>query len=173
MEYLELIQKRYSVRSYKADPVEEDKLIRILEAARIAPTASNRQPFRLIVAKTKGKEEMLFKVYNRDWFSQAPLVICACGMRSEAWVRKDGKCYLDVDVAIVMDHFILAAANEGLGTCWIAAFDQQAAQELFRLPPEVEPIILTPLGYPADKLKPKNRKTIDKLVYYDYWGGTK
>lgn len=173
MEYLELIQKRYSCRAYLSKSVEEEKLMRVFEAARLAPTASNRQPFRLIVKETKGNEEMLMRVYNRKWFSQAPLVICACGVRDEAWVRTDGKCYLDVDVAIVMDHLILAAANEGLGTCWIAAFDRLAAQEVFKLPDGIEPIILTPLGYPADNLRLKERKAINRLVFYDYWGGTK
>jgi nitroreductase len=173
MEYLQLIQKRYSTRAYKPDPVEEEKLLRILEAARIAPTAANRQPFRLIVLPTEGNEKRLAQVYSREWICQAPLIICACGLKDEAWIRKDGRSYLDVDVAIIMDHLILAAANEGLGTCWIAAFDRKEACDLFKLPEEVEPIILTPLGYPLDELKPKQRKPLKRLVYYNYWGGSK
>jgi nitroreductase len=172
MEYFKLIQNRYSVRAYKPDPVDDKKLAKILEAARLAPTASNRQPFRLIITKTAGKVEELKKVYKGAWFVQAPLVICACGVANEAWVRVDGKNYLDVDVAIVVDHLILAARNEGLGTCWIAAFNQLAAREFFALPDDIEPIILTPLGYPADMPPIKQRKPIDQLVYYEQWGGT-
>lgn len=172
MEFFKLIENRYSVRSYKADPIEDKKLTRILEAARLAPTAANRQPFRLIITKTAGKADELRKVYSMQWFVQAPLVICACGVDKEAWEREDGRTYLDVDVAIVVDHLILAARNEGLGTCLIGAFNQLAARELFSLPDEIEPIILTPLGYPADQPSHKNRKSIDQLIYYEHWGGT-
>ena len=173
MEYFDLIQKRYSVRAYQPDMVDDQKIDMLLEAARLAPTASNRQPFRIIITKTAGKQEELANVYHRDWFWSAPLVVCACGIPGEAWVRKDGKIYLAVDVAIVMDHFILAAANQGLGTCWIAAFNEEAARQFFSLPTEVEPIILTPLGYPVNSLREMVRKPIEQLVYYEKWGGTK
>ncbi len=169
MEFTELIAKRYSVRAYKPDPVEEEKLQQVLEAARLAPTAANRQPFRLIVIHTSGREAELKRIYDRDWFVQAPLVICACAVPAEGWVRRDGKRYTDVDVAIVMDHLVLAAANVGLGTCWIAAFDPDAAREVLGLPDDVEPIALTPLGYPADSPRPKERKPLSELVKYERW----
>ncbi len=114
MEFSELIEKRYSVRAYKPDPVEDDKLRQVLEAARLAPTAGNRQPFQLIVIPTAGRGAELRLIYDRDWFVQAPLVIGICGIPAEAWVRRDGKSYVDVDVAIVMDHLILAAADLGV-----------------------------------------------------------
>lgn len=169
MEFSELIQARYSVRAYKPDAIEPEKLQRVLEAARIAPTAANRQSFQLLVIQTKGREDELLKIYGRPWFVQAPLIICACGLPKQNWIRKDGKNYTDVDVAIVMDHLILAAANEGLGTCWIGAFEAEQARAIFNLPAEVEPIALTPLGYPADQLKPKQRKPIEMLVRYEHW----
>ena len=166
MDFFELIGKRYSVRDYKPDSVEEDKLQRILEAARLAPTAANRQPFQIVVLKTAGREAELRRIYARDWFVQAPLVLCACGIPAQNWVRRDGKNYNDVDVAIAMDHLILAAANSGLGTCWIAAFDPAAAREILRLPEGVEPIAFTPLGYPVDSPRPKQRKPLSDLVRY-------
>ncbi|NOZ28810.1 MAG: nitroreductase [Chloroflexi bacterium] len=169
MEFTELIARRYSVRAYKPDPVEEEKLQQVLEAARLAPTAANRQPFRLIVIHTSGREAELKRIYDRDWFVQAPLVICACAVPAEGWVRRDGKRYTDVDVAIVMDHLVLAATNVGLGTCWIAAFDPDAAREVLGLPDDVEPIALTPLGYPADSPRPKERKPLSELVKYERW----
>jgi nitroreductase len=169
MEFSELIAKRYSVRAYKPDPVEEDKLHQLLEAACLAPTAANLQPFQFIVIHTAGREAELKRIYSRDWFVQAPLVICACGVPAQGWVRRDGKNYTDVDVAIAMDHLILAATNLGLGTCWIAAFNSTAAREVLGLPDDVEPIAFTPLGYPADQAGPKKRKALLELVRYERW----
>lgn len=170
MEFSELIKKRYSVRAYKPDPVEDEVLNQVLEAARLAPTAANRQPFQLIVIHTAGREAELNRIYRKDWFVQAPLVICACGVPAQGWVRReDHKNHTDVDVAIVMDHLILAAANLGLGTCWIAAFDPAAAREVLGLPDGVEPIAFTPLGYPADQARPKKRKALSELVRYERW----
>ena len=166
MEFFELIKKRYSVRAYKPAPIEKEKLDKVLEAACLAPTAANRQPFRLIVVETKGREAELKRIYQREWFVQAPLVICACALPSEGWTRKDGKNYADVDTTIALDHLILAAANLGLGTCWIGAFDAEAAREVLGLSREEEPLALTPLGYPADEWKPKRRKLLSELVRY-------
>jgi nitroreductase len=169
MEFSELITTRYSVRAYKPDPVEDDKLQQVLEAARLAPTANNQQPFQLIVIHTAGREAELSRIYHRRWFVQAPLVICACGIPGQSWVRRDGRNYNDVDVAIAMDHLVLAAANIGLGTCWIAAFDAGAAREVLGLPDGVEPIAFTPLGYPADQPGSKKRKVLSDLVRYERW----
>ncbi len=169
MEFAELIKKRYSVRAYKADAVEEDKLQQVLEAARLAPTAANRQPFRIVVIHTAGREAELRNIYHREWFAQAPLLLCICGVPAQAWRRSDGKNYTDVDVSIAMDHLVLAAADLGLGTCWVAAFDPAAARQVLGLPDGVEPIAFTPLGYPADQLRPKERKALSELVHYEKW----
>ena len=165
MEFSALIQARYSVRAYKPDPVPDAALQQVLEAARLAPTADNRQPFRIVVIPTAGREEALRRIYSRGWFVQAPLVICVCTVPAEAWARRkyDGKPYADVDAAIVMDHMILAATDAGLGTCWIAAFDPAAAREVLELPAGVEPVLFTPLGYPADAPGPKRRKPLADL----------
>ncbi|MFH1145168.1 MAG: nitroreductase family protein [Candidatus Eisenbacteria bacterium] len=169
MEFRELIRGRYSVRAYRPDPVPEDQLAAVLEAACLAPTAANRQAFRILVLSTRGREEELKRIYARDWFVQAPLVIGICGLPEQNWVRRDGHNYVDVDAAIVMDHLILAAADAGLGTCWVGAFDPQAAREVLGLPAEVEPIAFTPLGVAADEPKPKKRKAIGELVKRDRW----
>ncbi len=169
MGFSELAQRRYSVRAYKPDPVPEEDLLQVLNDAVLAPTAANRQAFQLIVIHTAGRQQDLQRVYGRDWFVQAPLVICACGLPGDNWVRRDGKNYNDVDVAIVMDHLILSAADKGLGTCWIGAFDPDAAREVLGLPDDVEPIAFTPLGYPADSRGAKKRKTLPDLVRYERW----
>ncbi|HRD01798.1 MAG TPA: nitroreductase family protein [Candidatus Saccharicenans sp.] len=171
MEFSEVIRQRYSVRSYRPDPVPEDKLSRLLEAARLAPSASNLQPFKIMVISTKGREAELRHIYARDWFVQAPLVICLVAMPTIAWERRDGKNYAEVDAAIAMDHLILAAANEGLGTCWVGAFDPLAAREVLALPDDAEAIAFTPLGYPADSPRPKRRKSLKELVSYESWSG--
>lgn len=170
MDFLELIEKRYSVRAYKPDPVEDEKLQKVLTAAMLAPTAANRQPFRLVVIHTAGKQAELKRIYHREWFVSAPLIICLCGLANEAWIRGyDGKNYVDVDAAIVMDHIILAATELDLGTCWIASFDPATACQYLELPQGVEPIVLTPLGYPANQPKPKERKPMAELVHYEKW----
>lgn len=169
MEYFELIQKRYSVRAYKPDPVEDEKLQQVLEAARLAPTAANRQPYQIIVIHTEGRKADLKRIYQMDWFVEAPLLICAVGVPRMSWVRNDKRRYLDVDVAIVMDHLILAAADLGLGTCWVAAFDVVIARQILNLPADVEPLIFTPLGYPADQPETKERKALSDLVRYEHW----
>jgi len=169
VDVLETIASRYSVRAYRPDPIEERTLQRVLEAARLAPTAANRQPFRLIVVHTKGREEDLARVYGRPWFTQAPLVLCVVAVPGEAWRRMDGKPYDEVDATIAMDHLILTAASMGLGTCWVAAFDPVAAREVLGLPDDVEPLAFTPLGYPTSQASPKKRRPLDELVRYERW----
>jgi nitroreductase len=166
VDFFELIESRYSVRSYSNRPVEEEKLRLVLRAAQLAPTAANLQPFRLVVTDTRGREADLGQLYHRDWFFQAPLVIGICSVPAEGWVRRDGKNYADVDATIAMDHLILAAAALGLGTCWIAAFDPAVARAVFDLPAGMEPLAFTPLGYPADQAPAeKVRKSLTELLW--------
>ncbi len=170
MEYAELIAARYSVRAYRPDLVEDEKLQCVLEAARLAPTAANRQPFQVVVIHTAGREAEIGQIYHKPWFVQAPLVIAVCAISSQAWVRESDRFNARlIDAAIVADHLILAATNLGLGTCWIAAFNVEAARRVLCLPPEAEPVIFTPLGYPADVPGPKSRKPLADLVRYEHW----
>lgn len=169
MDFNELASKRYSVRAYKHNPIGKEKLSKVLNAARLAPTANNRQPFQIIVIHTKGREPELLSIYQREWFVQAPLILCVCGLPSIAWKRRDGRQYLDVDIAIVIDHMVLAASDIGLGTCIIAAFDATNARRVLSIPDDVEPILFTPLGYPADSSGIKKRKSLEELVRYENW----
>lgn len=165
MEFQQLIRARGSVRAYKPDPVPDETLQAVLEAARLAPTADNRQAFMLYVVPTAGRRDELRRVYHRDWFSQAPLVIGIVALPGRNWVRRDGHNYYDVDCAIVMDHLILAAHDLGLSTCWVAAFDPAAAREVLGLPPDQEPVAFTPLGYGAEPTRPKQRRPLGDLVF--------
>lgn len=172
MEFEELIRRRYSVRGYRPDTIEPEKLRQVLEAARLAPTAHNKQPLRLVVVHTAGRHEELNRIYPRTWFAQAPIVVGVCAFIDQGWLRRDGKSYIDVDAAIVMDHLILAATNAGLGSCWIANFDPAAAREVLELPEGVDVIAFTPLGYPAAERKPTTRKALGELVSYERWQQT-
>ncbi len=172
MDFETLVTHRYSSRSYKPDPVEKEKLDKVLEAARMAPTAANRQPFQLIIIHTEGRQEELRRIYKPDWFAvEPPLVICACALPKKGWERQryDSQNYAIVDVSIVVDHITLQAADIGLGTCWVGAFDPQAAREILHLPDQVEPIAFTPLGYPNDAPKAKKRKPLEDLARYERW----
>jgi nitroreductase len=165
MSFGELVRARYSVRAYDPAPVDEGALTRILESVRLAPTAANRQPFRVVVMRTEGHERELRRVYDRPWFVQAPLVLAVCSVPAESWVRTvDGWSAAETDAAIVMTHLLLAAADEGLGTCWVAHFDPAAAREVLGPPDGVVPFAFTPLGHPADARAPKRRRPLQELV---------
>lgn len=166
MEYFDLIQKRYSVRSYTSDKVEEEKLHKILEAALLAPTACNRQAFKIVVLRTKDHEEGLRKIYSKPFFTQAPIVLGIFSIPENNWVRSDGKNYSDVDASIAMDHIILAATALGLGTCWVANFDSAAASYLIGLGEGYEPVAFTPIGYAESSDFKKSRKPLEEIVVY-------
>lgn len=167
MALLDLLRKRYSVRAYKPDVVEHEKLQKVLEAARLAPTAANRQAFKIIVSKTAGRQEELRRIYNKDWFVQPPYILGIVRVKGADWTRRsDQKTYGEVDAGIVFDHLVLEASELGLGTCWIGAFDPAAAVSVLQLEPDWEPIAFTPLGYPADGTARKIRKPLADLVVY-------
>jgi len=168
MDFYEAVRLRRSIRKYKPDPVEQEKLGRVLEAARLAPSAANRQPWQFIVITDAKRREAMKAAYDREWFWKAPVIIAACLDTAACWKRQgDGKSYGDVDVAIAFDHLTLAAAELGLGTCWIGAFNPVEARRLLELPAGVEPIALTPLGYPAGEAKPRSRKGLNEIVKWE------
>jgi nitroreductase len=166
MDFHEVVRKRCSVRAYRPDPVDDEKLRRVLEAGRLAPSAANRQPIHFYVIRDESLRQRLLEAYSQQWFADAPVIVCACHRSSEAWHRADGRSYADVDLAIAMDHLILAATAEGLGTCWIGAFKPDVLREILSIPPELEPVALTPIGYPASEPTSTPRKPLDEIVEY-------
>lgn len=174
MSFLDLVKKRFSARDYEARPVEKEKLMLVLEAARLAPSAANFQPWHFIVLQTMEKQDELSKMYHGQWILKAPLVIVACADRSQSWKRgNDGKDSSDIDAAIAIDHMTLMAADLGLATCWVCNFKAGICSELLDLPDEVEPIALLPLGYSNSTLPDKKRKTMASIVHYNKYGNTK
>jgi nitroreductase len=147
MDVFEAIQKRRSVRAYLPDPVPEDKLKTILEAGRMAPSASNIQPWHFIVVTDKQKRKKLSRggIFAR-FLSQAPVVIVSCGNR-----KASSKWYV-VDTAIALQTMVLAATGEGLGTCWVGSFNEEEVKELLKIPDDLRVIALLALGFPRRKL---------------------
>ena len=173
MDFLELARSRYSVRGYLEREVEDEKLEKILEAGQCAPSACNNQPCLFIVIRNKSDRQRLGDVYNRSWFLNAPVILAACCDRSNSWRRGDGKDYGDVDIAIAVDHITLAAANLGLGTCWVGAFDAENARKILMLPENIDPVAFIPLGYPSAVKPTKKRKSLDEMVHWEFYGGKK
>jgi len=170
MKFIELAKKRASIRSYKSEPVSDEQLNEVMEAGRLAPTACNLQPFQFVVVREKENLAALAAAYFAPWFAEAPVVIAICTQPSKAWKRQhDGRCLIDVDGAIAADHMTLAAADIGLGTCWIGAFDPKIVRKVLGVPRTVEPLILLTLGHPNENGRPKTRLPIEKLVRYEKW----
>lgn len=168
MEFKDVISERYSVRGYLDKEVEKEKLDYVLEAATLAPTGVNNQPFRVYVIDTKKNKDKLKEVYGAEWFVEAPLVLCVTGHKDEAWVRPwDKHNIYEIDATIVMDHIILAACDVGLGTCYIGAFKEDKARELLGIEDDDEvPVLFTPLGYGNAEPRDTPRKAIDEFVTY-------
>ena len=171
MKLLSIMEKRCSVRDYSSRPVEKEKLEYLLEAARLAPSACNMQPWRFIVVQDSELLQKLHDCYEKEWFRTAPLCIVFCGDHETSWKRKyDGKDHCDVDIAIAVDHLTLAATEQGLGTCWICNFDPVLCREALQLPDTLEPIAMIPVGYPSDEnvwtTKEKIRKEAGEVISY-------
>jgi len=150
MDFQELAKNRYSCRSYRDQPVEDEKVLYVLDTARMAPSAKNLQPWHFVVIQEPDNLARIKSCYGGQWLNTAPMIIVACGDHKGAWYRADGKNHTDIDVAIAIDHLTLAATNIGLATCWICHFDVMKCARILQLPEGVEPIAMIPLGYPAD-----------------------
>jgi nitroreductase len=148
--FIELAKRRFSSRKYLQKLVEDEKLLQVLEAARIAPSAANKQPWIFYVIRSEDKRKLISEAYHRDWLKSAPVIIVACADHDNAWIRSDNKDHCDIDLAIAIDHMTLQASELGLGTCWICNFDPKKCREILKLSEHVEPIAILPLAYPAD-----------------------
>ena len=167
MEFKETIERRESVRNYEDRPIPEEKLKRILQAARLAPSASNRQPWKFIVVREKQRRQELAEAANRQVFvGQAAVIIVAVATRPEH-VMSCGVPSHPVDLAIALDHITLAAVDEGLGTCWIGSFSQNKVKDILDIPKRYKVIALLPLGFPRQKIKLKMRKSLEEIVCYE------
>ncbi len=169
MKVLEVIQKRRSVRKYKKDPIPEKALMRILEAARLAPSGKNFQPWKFIIVKDKALKEKLAQASAGQFFmAEAPIIIVGCGFPDNCYAHM-GR-YMkswSVDVTIALEHLILQAQEEGLGTCWIGSFEEEEVKAILNIPENVKVLALTPLGYPDEIPRFRRRKSLDEIISYD------
>jgi nitroreductase len=167
MDVYSAIRERRSVRAYRPDPVPEEVLGRILEAARLAPSAKNLQPWKLVVVRDPERRRRLAEAaMGQDFVAEAPVVIAAVALDPERVMRCGVPSYA-VDVAIAVDHLTLAAVQEGLGTCWIGSFSQDEVRRILGIPERYRVVALLPLGYPADEPLPKYRKELSELVCHE------
>ncbi len=164
MDFYDVLAQRRSIRGYRNDPVPEDALRRICEAVRCAPTACNRQPFKLYLVRNAEKRAALAGIYPQKWFAEAPVIAVIAGCESESWKRLEGDSIVNVDAAIAMEHFVLAAAAEGLGSCWICAFRRAEADRVLGLDPKYKAVAMSPLGYAAVPPRDFVRKPLEELI---------
>ncbi|WP_047811580.1 nitroreductase family protein [Desulfosporosinus acididurans] len=174
MNFLELAQTRRSLRTYKDTPVEKEKLDYVLEAARLAPSWKNMQCWRFIVVEeAAGKAALADSMGElnpgRKALTGAPIVIvlCAVPKESEIW---EGKDYMMLDAGLAMEHLVLAATEQGLGTCWQGLFTEEKVREALQIPEDVRVVAMTPLGYAAEERRPRPRKAIEEIAFRGKWG---
>ena len=172
-QFASLVDSRHSCRRYKDTPVGRDLIRTVLDTARLAPSACNRQPWSFIVLEGDEGREICSRAYDREWIREAPAFIIVCGHHDDAWHRPfDGKDHTDVDVAIATEHICLTATTLGLGTCWVCNFDPEKLNADLHLPAGVEPVAIIPIGYPGydEKAPARKRKELDEILQ---WGVSK
>lgn len=165
--FLDLVKSRNSIRAY--DPQrkpQQKKLLEIIEAARLAPSACNKQPWNIYLVESPAVLEKVKQAYSRDWIKNAPYILVISGIKEIAWTRSDGFNSLDIDLSIAMDHLILAATDKGLASCWIAAFDPIKLASALSLEKDEIPLLMTPLGFSLenDSKKERPRKSMEEIL---------
>jgi len=167
MDVFTAISQRGSVRAYKETGVEEDKLRKILEAARLSPSASNRQAWKFIVVKNREtRKKLASAALGQSFIGEAPVVIVACGTETKSMMLCGQPAYT-VDVSIACAFMILQAYELGLGTCWIGAFKEDAVKKILGIPEFVRVVAMFPLGYPNQPLSQRFRKDLDQIVCFE------
>lgn len=166
----EIISLRKSVRAFQRKDVPEAVMTRLLEAARIAPSASNRQEWRFVVVRDPDTRKQMAEAACRQAFvAEAPVVLACCAETDSHLMACGQPCYT-IDVAIAIDHITLCAVEEGLGTCWIGAFHEEEAKQILRIPPEIRVVELLAIGYPQDPSRQeKQRLPLEHIVRYEHW----
>jgi nitroreductase len=162
--FIDLAQSRYSCRSYSNQELSKELVEQVINGARIAPSATNAQPWKFVVITKSPLREQILSCYSGSWLSTAPVIIIACGNHSVSWRRADGKDHCDIDLAIAIDHLTLAATELGLATCWICKFNAIRCAEILKLPSNFSPIAIIPLGYPAEKNNYSERHLVRKPI---------
>ncbi|MFA4880994.1 MAG: nitroreductase family protein [Candidatus Doudnabacteria bacterium] len=166
MDVAQAIRERRSIRRYRSDPVPEEKLNKILEAARLAPSAHNAQDWKFIVAREREIRRQLSVAAGQNFLAEAPIIIAAVALNPESLMSCEVPAYA-VDLAIAVEHMALQATAEGLGTCWIGAFDQKEVKAILKVPEKYKIVALLPIGVPDETPMAKPRKNITEVVCWE------
>ncbi len=169
MDVMDAVRQRFSVRKFKEYDIEDSKLERVLEAARLAPSARNLQEWRFVVVRDPDMRASLAEAANgQNFVGEAPAVIVGCAVTSEHVMSCGLHCF-PIDVSIAMAYMTLEAVEQGLGTCWIGAFNAEKVRRLLGIPDDVIVVGLLPIGYPDQEAPPKNRSALDEIVMEERW----
>ncbi|MGQ9674453.1 MAG: nitroreductase family protein [Chloroflexota bacterium] len=164
---LEIIRQRRSIRQMRRDPIPDEVLQSVLEAARLAPSWANRQCWRFIVVRDEDQRKALATAGGpRDAMSNAPVIVVAAAIPSQSGVR-DGLEYFMLDMGIAVEHLILEATAQGLGSCWVGFFKEEIVRDTLRLPKNMRVVAMVPLGYPAEQPAARDRLALEEIVSYD------
>ena len=163
MDIYKAIRTRRSVRVFKDDMVSRDVLDKIFEAVRMAPSAHNAQDYKFIIVRKGEKKRALARAAKQRFVAEAPVIIAAVSL-NPGDIMSSGVPAYAFDLGIALDHLTLAAAEEGLGTCYIGSFSQEEAKKILEVPEEYTIAMLMTVGYPYDDPAPKSRKKINELV---------
>lgn len=166
MNVLSAIEGRRSIRKYKDKLVEDEKLLSILEAARLAPSAKNEQEWKFIVVKESQTRKELTEAIGQPFVGEAPVILVCCGTKPEG-IMKCGQPRYTVDLSIATAYMILEAYEQGLGTCWLGSFDEDMVKKVLDIPQEIRVVAITPLGYPDESPSQRPRKKIEEIISYD------
>ncbi len=178
---LEEMRSRRSIRKYKDKPVEDEKIIELIESARIAPSGSNTQPGHFVVVKSDFTRERLAKIsHNQEWMMAAPVfIVCVADIRSR--IKEDIELLLNEsspqqelkqiirDTSIAIEHLVLSAENLGLGTCWVAWFTQEEIRPILNIPSDKYVVSIITIGYPNESPKARPRKKLQDIIHYEQW----
>ncbi|RLG97765.1 nitroreductase [Candidatus Bathyarchaeota archaeon] len=172
MDLFEVIEKRRSIRSYKPNPIPNEHLKKILEAARLAPSGKNRQPWRFVVVRDAERKERLAEAaMNQMFIAEADVVVVALSDPT-VYSSIGGKRripYLQ-DPMIAIEHMVLAATSLGYGTCWIGAFNEGEVKRIINAPEKLAVIALLPIGVPNESPSPRLRKPFEEIFFSEVYG---
>jgi nitroreductase len=173
MDVLQAIKGRRSIRAYKSNDVPPEMVEKLLEAARLAPSAGNIQPWEFIVVRSSAiKQKLAEAALNQEFIEEAPVVIVVCANEKSSSIRygvRGKTLYCIQDTAAAIQNIHLTAYSLGLGTCWVGAFREEEAREILKVPDGVRPVAMIPVGYADESPRPRGRRPLDQMIHYETW----